>query len=77
MHLPISNNAKDFYARVGKSWKQGYLLYGLPGMGKSTMIAAMENMLLYDIYDLELMVVGDNTERPRRKRKTPLKIKRR
>ncbi|WKA13026.1 hypothetical protein VitviT2T_030361 [Vitis vinifera] len=31
-------------------------------MGKSTMIAAMENMLLYDIYDLELMVVGDNTE---------------
>ena len=26
------------------------------------MIAAMENMLLYDIYDLELMVVGDNTE---------------
>ncbi|RVW23661.1 AAA-ATPase ASD, mitochondrial [Vitis vinifera] len=60
--LTWSHVAKDFYARVGKSWKQGYLLYGLHGMGKSTMIAAMENMLLYDIYDLELMAVGDNTE---------------
>ncbi|XP_062106728.1 AAA-ATPase ASD, mitochondrial-like isoform X1 [Humulus lupulus] len=53
---------KDYYAKVGKPWKRGYLLYGPPGTGKSTMISAMANFLDYDIYDLELTSVKDNTE---------------
>ncbi|KAK1282974.1 hypothetical protein QJS10_CPB22g01182 [Acorus calamus] len=52
---------KEYYARIGKAWKRGYLLYGPPGTGKSTMIAAMANYLDYDIYDLELTAVKDNS----------------
>ena len=39
-----------------------YLLYGPPGTGKSTMIAAIANFLNYDIYNLELTTVKDNSE---------------
>lgn len=56
------SKAKDYYAKVGKAWKRGYLLHGPPGTGKSTMIAAMANLLHYDVYDLELTSVKDNTE---------------
>ena len=35
-------------------------MYGPPGTGKSSLIAAMANYLNYDIYDLDLMDVGDN-----------------
>lgn len=59
--LSFSNN-KDFYERIGRAWKRGYLLHGPPGTGKSTMIAAMANLLSYDVYDLELTAVKDNTE---------------
>ncbi|CAK9322632.1 unnamed protein product [Citrullus colocynthis] len=55
-------NGKDYYEKVGKAWKRGYLLYGPPGTGKSTMIAAMANFMEYDVYDLELTSVKDNTE---------------
>ncbi|KAJ8753589.1 hypothetical protein K2173_022830 [Erythroxylum novogranatense] len=60
--LVTFSQSKDFYARIGKTWKRGYLLYGPPGTGKSTMIAAMANLLNYDVYDLELTAVKDNTE---------------
>ncbi|XP_040868761.1 AAA-ATPase ASD, mitochondrial isoform X3 [Glycine max] len=56
------SKAGEFYARIGRAWKRGYLLYGPPGTGKSTMIAAMANFLGYDLYDLELTAVKDNTE---------------
>ncbi|KAI3804557.1 hypothetical protein L1987_26191 [Smallanthus sonchifolius] len=56
------SKSKDYYKKVGKSWKRGYLLYGPPGTGKSSMIAAMANLLGYDIYDLELTSVRDNTD---------------
>jgi len=60
--LVTFSKSKDFYARIGKAWKRGYLLHGPPGTGKSTMIAAMANLLAYDVYDLELTAVKDNTE---------------
>ncbi|KAK7365095.1 hypothetical protein VNO80_13902 [Phaseolus coccineus] len=53
---------KEYYAKVGKAWKRGYLLYGPPGTGKSSMIAAMANYMNYDVYDLELTAVKENTE---------------
>jgi signal recognition particle GTPase len=60
--LEMFRDGKDYYASVGKAWKRGYLLFGPPGTGKSTMIAAMANYLDYDIYDLELTAVKNNTE---------------
>ncbi|XP_060179147.1 AAA-ATPase At3g28580-like [Lycium barbarum] len=60
--LETFSKSKEYYAKVGKAWKRGYLLYGPPGTGKSSMIAAMANFLQYDVYDLELTAVKDNTE---------------
>ncbi|GKC00985.1 AAA-ATPase ASD, mitochondrial-like protein, partial [Tanacetum coccineum] len=60
--LMMFSKSKDYYKKVGKSWKRGYLLYCPPGTGKSSMIAAMSNFLEYDIYDLELTSVQDNTD---------------
>ncbi|XP_027077213.1 AAA-ATPase ASD, mitochondrial-like [Coffea eugenioides] len=56
------SKSKDYYAKIGKAWKRGYLLYGPPGTGKSSMIAAMATFMKYDVYDLELTSVKDNTE---------------
>ncbi|XP_072958633.1 AAA-ATPase ASD, mitochondrial-like [Typha angustifolia] len=60
--LTAFRNGKDYYAKIGKAWKRGYLLFGPPGTGKSTMIAAIANFLDYDVYDLELTSVKNNTE---------------
>ncbi|MCI58731.1 mitochondrial chaperone BCS1, partial [Trifolium medium] len=51
---------KEYYAKVGKAWKRGYLLFGPPGTGKSTMISAIANFMNYDVYDLELTTIKDN-----------------
>jgi DNA replication protein DnaC len=48
---------QTFFHKVGRAWKRGYLLFGPPGTGKSSMIAAMANYLKYNIYDLELTQV--------------------
>jgi len=53
---------KEFYRRVGKAWKRGYLLFGPPGTGKSSLIAAMANYLNFDVYDLELTDIRSNSE---------------
>ncbi|CAA7048776.1 unnamed protein product [Microthlaspi erraticum] len=55
-------NGQAFYQKTGRAWKRGYLLYGPPGTGKSSLIAAMANHLGYDIYDLELTEVQNNSE---------------
>ncbi|KAJ0254049.1 AAA-type ATPase [Hirschfeldia incana] len=56
------SQGRDYYKKVGKPWKRGYLLFGPPGTGKSTMISAMANFLEYDVYDLELTTVKDNSD---------------
>ncbi|XP_010272180.1 PREDICTED: AAA-ATPase ASD, mitochondrial [Nelumbo nucifera] len=60
--LSTFRKGKEYYAKIGKAWKRGYLLYGPPGTGKSTMIAAMANHLDYDVYDVELTTLKNNTE---------------
>ncbi|XP_010425636.1 PREDICTED: AAA-ATPase At3g28570, mitochondrial [Camelina sativa] len=55
-------DGKEYYDRIGKAWKRGYLLFGPPGTGKSTMIAAMANLMKYNIYDLELTSIENNWE---------------
>ena len=37
-------------------------MFGPPGTGKSTMISAVANFLEYDVYDLELTTVKDNSD---------------
>ena len=53
---------REFYKRVGKAWKRGYLLYGPPGTGKSNLVATMANHLHFDIYDLELTSISSNDQ---------------
>ncbi|KAH7352948.1 hypothetical protein KP509_19G071300 [Ceratopteris richardii] len=60
--LEAFSKGKSFFHRNGRAWKRGYLLYGPPGTGKSSLIAAIANYMLYDIYDLELTKVSDNAE---------------
>ncbi|KAM0874112.1 hypothetical protein ACQ4PT_037604 [Festuca glaucescens] len=52
---------KEYYLRIGKAWKRGYLLYGPPGTGKSSLVAAMANYLRFNLYDLDLSKVYDNS----------------
>lgn len=52
---------RKFYRKVGRAWKRGYLLYGPPGTGKSSLIAAMANHLKFDIYDLQLSSVHNDS----------------
>ncbi|KAL1565102.1 hypothetical protein AAHA92_07363 [Salvia divinorum] len=53
---------KELYRKVGKAWKRGYLLFGPPGTGKSSLIAAMANYLNFDVYDLEMTDIRSNSE---------------
>uniref|UniRef100_A0A0D9WTN4 AAA+ ATPase domain-containing protein n=1 Tax=Leersia perrieri TaxID=77586 RepID=A0A0D9WTN4_9ORYZ len=53
---------RDRYARAGRAWKRGYLLHGPPGTGKTSLVAAIANLLEFDIYDLELTAVNSNHE---------------
>ncbi|GLT39232.1 hypothetical protein SLA2020_134370 [Shorea laevis] len=53
---------RDYYKRIGKTWKRGYLLYGPPGTGKSSLVAAMAKYLKYDVYDLELSSIYCNSQ---------------
>ncbi|EAZ40022.1 hypothetical protein OsJ_24461 [Oryza sativa Japonica Group] len=52
---------KEYYRRIGKAWKRGYLLHGPPGTGKSSLVAAMANHLRFNLYDLDLSEVHSNS----------------
>ncbi|KAG2260775.1 hypothetical protein Bca52824_080069 [Brassica carinata] len=52
---------KQFYNRLGRVWKRSYL-YGPSGTGKSSFVAAMANFLNYDVYDIDLTKVEDDSD---------------
>ncbi|GLJ12439.1 hypothetical protein SUGI_0190890 [Cryptomeria japonica] len=54
--------SRESYHRTGRAWKRGYLLYGPPGTGKSSVIAAIANYMNYDVYDVELTMIADNSK---------------
>ncbi|GMP61093.1 hypothetical protein CsSME_00023695 [Camellia sinensis var. sinensis] len=54
--------SKQYYHRLGRVWKRSYLLYGPSGTGKSSFIAAMANFLSYDVYDVDLWRVSDDSD---------------
>ncbi|XVF80281.1 hypothetical protein PTKIN_Ptkin15bG0058000 [Pterospermum kingtungense] len=54
--------AKQYYHKLGRVWKRSYLLYGPSGTGKSSFVAAMANFLSYDVYDIDLFKVSDDSD---------------
>ncbi|KAI3965499.1 hypothetical protein MKW92_016577 [Papaver armeniacum] len=54
--------SKQYYHKLGRVWKRSYLLHGQPGTGKSSFIAAMAKFLSYDIYDIDLSNVTDDSD---------------
>ncbi|XP_065860105.1 AAA-ATPase At2g46620 [Euphorbia lathyris] len=54
--------AKQYYHRLGRVWKRSYLLYGPSGTGKSSFVAAMANFLEYNVYDIDLSKVTDDSD---------------
>lgn len=54
--------SKQYYNRLGRVWKRSYLLYGPSGTGKSTFVAGMAKFLCYDIYDIDLSKIDDNSD---------------
>ncbi|KAM7463658.1 hypothetical protein LguiA_031779 [Lonicera macranthoides] len=54
--------SKQYYNRLGRVWKRSYLFLGPSGTGKSTFVAGMAKFLCYDIYDIDLSKIEDNSD---------------
>jgi chaperone BCS1 len=51
-------NSQDWYAERGIPFRRGYLLYGVPGSGKTSLIHSLAGELGLDIYVLSLSAKG-------------------
>ncbi|XP_028790735.1 AAA-ATPase At2g46620-like [Neltuma alba] len=60
--LELFLKSKHYYNRLGRVWKRSYLLYGASGTGKSSFIAAMARFLCYDVYDIDISKVSDDSD---------------
>lgn len=54
--------SKQYYHRLGRVWKRSFLLYGPSGTGKTSFIAAMARFLSYDVYDIDMSRVFDDSD---------------
>ncbi|CBI38680.3 unnamed protein product, partial [Vitis vinifera] len=50
------------HANSCRVWKRSFLLYGPSGTGKSSFVAAMAKFLCYDVYDVDLSRVSDDSD---------------
>ncbi|XP_009794987.1 AAA-ATPase At2g46620-like [Nicotiana tabacum] len=60
--LDTFTKSQNYYHKMGRAWKRNYLLYGPSGTGKSSFIGAMANFLNYDVYDVDLSRVSDDSD---------------
>nr|POE80214.1 aaa-atpase asd, mitochondrial [Quercus suber] len=50
---------KEYYAKIGKAWKRGYLLYGPPGTGKTVKDNTELRRLLIETTSKSIIVIED------------------
>ena len=53
----------DWYRSVGIPWHRGYLLYGIPGSGKTSLVSALAGEMKMDLYLLNISGSGMDDER--------------
>lgn len=54
-------NNENFYVEKGIPYKRGYMLYGLPGCGKSSLIKALSNEFSLDIFCIDLETLDNES----------------
>ena len=55
-------DSEDLYKTRGISFKRGYLLYGIPGSGKSSMVAAIANEYGFPVFKMDMSILESNEE---------------
>ncbi|KAL6127282.1 hypothetical protein ACLB2K_075323 [Fragaria x ananassa] len=60
--LELFLKSKQYYHRLGRVWKRSFLLYGPSGTGKTSFVAAMARFLSYDVYDIDMSKVVDDSD---------------
>ncbi|KAI8986429.1 P-loop containing nucleoside triphosphate hydrolase protein [Pilobolus umbonatus] len=53
---------KPFYKRIGFPYRRGYLLHGLPGIGKTSLVFAITSQLQRDVYFMNLGYIDSDPE---------------
>lgn len=55
-------NSRDQYEQFGINWNRGYMLYGVPGSGKTSLIIALASEMGYDVCLINLSKPGMTDE---------------